>query len=84
MTAIFLPVGIGIVIGVMLYVLAFSVLICVFVAGIVLVPIFTILSHYTPKGRVRFAAKRRAFHELCAAPRGTPERRAALARYKSI
>jgi uncharacterized membrane protein YhiD involved in acid resistance len=76
MQAIFLPIGVGIAIGLLLYLLA--------AVGLIFVPFVTIASHYTPQGRVRWEAKKRAYREWTALPRGSAERRAALQRYKSV
>ena len=83
MADIFVPIGIGVAIGLLLWMLALAGVSLWFVAGIVAIPFRLRAAYRTPEGRRLWQAKRAAFAEM-ARTRGTAAHAAALARYQEL
>ncbi len=83
MAYIWVPIGIGVAIGVLLWILAIAGFSLWFVIEVLLIPLRLHRSRRTPEGAALFAAKRAAFAEMVRT-RGTPAHSAALARYREL
>ncbi len=83
MAYIWVPIGIGVALGLVLWILALAGVSLWFAGNVLLIPFRLRAAYRTPEGRMLWEAKRAAFRELVAS-RGTPAHAAALARYKEL
>lgn len=84
MAWIFVPIGVGVAVGLMLCGLVLALMVLYVVIRLLLLPLQLWVEGRTPAGRARRDALRQALHALGSTKRGTPEHEAALKLYRSL
>jgi uncharacterized membrane protein YhiD involved in acid resistance len=84
MAYIWVLIGIGVALGLLLWIVGLAAIALWFVGNVLLIPLRLFAAYRTPEGRMLWEAQCAALRAVAESPRGTPARAAALARYKEL